>query len=325
MTAQFSSDDAPILIIGPQRSGSTLLATMLNAHPRIFIANEAKVFVGLLPGADSNGTSLSKEVVAEILRDLEKNEMAHHAPLPDAGQVLADMDPPTVPSLIRSLFRLLAVREGKERWGEKTAVAYRQLDEIRRSFPEARLIGLDRDPWQIAASYEKKIPKWGAIGGLVHWIDYRRALARQDANFQIHIVSYEKLITKPEETLRELCAYLGEDFSPMMLEFHRTERASKLRTSSVFSGVSRPLFVPPEPSPHLRRGIQSRLIQTLIDIGHSTNSQTLRPGIWERTLRVGLFIRASLWELRSREFRARLFRAFANRKRAWRAARQTPQ
>jgi hypothetical protein len=311
---------APILIIGPPRSGSTLLATMLNAHPRLFIANEAKVLVTLLPRASTYGTSLSKEVVAEILRDLEQNELAHHAPLPRAEELLPAMGPPTVSALIRRLFQLLAHREGKARWGEKTAVAYRRLDEIRRSFPEACLIALDRDPWQIASSYDKRIPKWGALGGLMDWIDYRRALARQGSSFQIHIVSYEKLVTKPEDTLREVCAYLGEDFCPTMLEFHRTERAAKLKTSPEFAGASRPLFAPPKPSAHLRQGIRSRLIQTLIDTGHRTNSRALRPGLWELLLRAGLFARASLWELRQPDFRYRLFRGFANRKRAWQAA-----
>jgi hypothetical protein len=305
----------PVLIIGPPRSGTTLLATMLNAHPRIFVAHEAKVFVKLLPRSRSYGSALSVDTAGGILRDLETNELLSYAPLPTPGQVSGRMSERTIPALIRSLFELLAEREGKARWGEKTAVAYRQLDAIRAAYPDALLMGMDRDPLQIASSYQKTIPKWGALGGLTNWIDYRRALARQVSAFPFHVVSYDNLTSSPEEELRRVCAYIGEEFHPAMLDFHRTERAARLKGSREFGGVARGLFRPAPPDDRLRRGFQGRMVNMLLAAGSAA-----RPGWRERVLRAGLFVRALLWDLRQPEFRRRLQRIIDHRRRAWQAA-----
>lgn len=40
---------------------------------------------------------------------------------------------------------------------------------------------------------------------------------------QVKVIKYEELVQSPEETLKALCAFLGEDYSPRMLEYHRTE------------------------------------------------------------------------------------------------------
>jgi hypothetical protein len=301
----------PILIIGPPRSGTTLLATMINAHPRIFVANEAKVLTSLLPGSTVFDASLSRETVAAILRDLEDNELASYAPLPDAAAVLQAAERPSIPAVIGALFETLAAREGKPRWGEKTAVAYRRLDAIRAAFPDALLIGMDRDPMQIAASYQKTIPKWGAFGGLINWLDYHRAIARQDAAFRMHVVSYAQLTSAPEEALRRVCAFIGEEFDTAMLEFHSTGRAASLQGKPEFAGVSRRLFTPVPPDPRLARGFRGRLGKMLIAAARSPKQP---PGIQERALRGCLFVRAALWEAVQPQFRSRLLR----RLRRWR-------
>jgi hypothetical protein len=49
-------------------------------------------------------------------------------------------------------------------------------------------------------------------------------------------VRYEDLVAEPEETVRTLCAFLGEAFEPAMLGFHRTAArylAHEIRTPAV--------------------------------------------------------------------------------------------
>ena len=304
-----TEQDAPILIIGPPRSGTTLLATMLNAHPHLFVANEAKVFVRLLPRAGNVQTPLSEERAASVLRELERNEMSAHAPLPRAEEMLAGARETTVPEFLRELFRRLAAREGKRRWGEKTAVAYRNLDAIRAAFPDARFLGLDREPEQIADSYERMVPKWGALGGLVHWIDYHRAVARQDATFEIRRVSYGRLVEEPEDTLRGVCAFVGEEYVPEMLQFHRTARARQLSGSPVFSGASRPLYQHSRRSSPGTSGFHGGLMRRLVEVGKHAGATTLQPQLWERVVRCSLWVRASLWEIRQPDFWRRIIRS----------------
>ena len=52
MTTPPDPDRAPIFLIGCGRSGTSLLRSMLNAHPRIYLLQESAFFswTGKLPG-----------------------------------------------------------------------------------------------------------------------------------------------------------------------------------------------------------------------------------------------------------------------------------
>lgn len=299
-----SDSVAPVLIIGPPRSGSTLLATMLNAHPRLFIANEAKVFVQWLPGALDQ--PVGEPLADKLIADLESNELEGLAPLPGGREVLNRAADKTMPGFLRALFEMLADREGKARWGEKTAVAYRALAEIRSAFPDAQLLALDRDPQQIAASFDKMIPKWGGLGGLLEWIDFRRAVTESAA--PIHMVSYQGLIRDPEGTLRQVCAFLGEEFDPAMLEYFKTPRAKALEASPVFAGASRPIDPEKQQAAPVLQGIRGRLAQWLLEVGNRSGDGLMRPSWGERILRAMLFVKATAWELGQPDFTHRVFR-----------------
>lgn len=310
-------DSSPIFIIGPPRSGSTLLTTMLNAHPRIFMANESKVLVTWLPQAGNFRRPLSEAAAAGILKDLESAELAPYRPLPTVQEIFDSLAVPDLPGLIRELLRQLAHREGKVRWGEKTAVAYRQLEAIRRAFPDGLLIGMVRDPMQIGSSYERMIPKWGALGGLLEWIDYQRTLASQLHELKILLVPYDELTKRPNDTLERVCTYIGEDFSPHMLEFHRTSRANQLQDSPLFAGASRPLYVPAATPAASGSLLRRRLIRGLLRIADEVSPGRTRPPVWESALRVLLFLRAGLWELRQPDAWHRLRRTLRIKLHGW--------
>ena len=42
---ELDSSLSPIFVVGTGRSGTTLLRTMLNAHPRIYLTHEASFYV----------------------------------------------------------------------------------------------------------------------------------------------------------------------------------------------------------------------------------------------------------------------------------------
>jgi hypothetical protein len=232
----------PVLIIGAPRSGTTLLATMLNAHPRLFVANEAKILLHVLRRVRDPHAPVSRAELAGLLERAGKRELSGYAPLPALEQVLPEDAQPTYANLLNGLFAALARSEHKVRWGEKTAVAYRGLASLASAFPDARFIAVFRDPIDVARSYAKVNPKWGRIGALVHLTEFHRALALHRSAIALHIVDYRQLVTHPDSTLREICAFIGEDYSPQMLAFDTTARARNLSASPVFSGASRPLY-----------------------------------------------------------------------------------
>lgn len=296
MASLEKSNTQPIFIIGAPRSGTTLLTTMLNAHPDIFMANEAKIFVRLLPHMDKYPSPINKKTADSILKQLETQELHYLRPLPAANEVLrTDMDM-TLTMFLRSLFETLAEREGKKRWGEKTAVAYRQLNLISKSFPDAILLAVERDPYKMAASYIKINPKWGAMGAVIHWLDFKRAIARKvSPESKILIITYENLVTNPESTLQEVCNHIGEKFDIAMLDFHKTARAASLASSKTYEGSAKPLYRSAEPPDDLRRGLSGLIINHLI-----INAPLIetRPTLAYLTIKAWVYTRAVLWEIK---------------------------
>ena len=293
-------NDKPILIIGPPRSGTTLLATMLNSHSRIFVANEAKVFVRLLPNVLKKSLKIDINLAREIIGGLESNELYYLKPLPAANEVLEE-DAFLSPSIfIRRLFKKIAEHEGKVRWGEKTAVAYRHVSLIRDCFPDAVFLGLDREPYEIAASYIKVNPKWGALGAIVHWLDFRRAIFSQGADFDYLMVSYRVLVTDPESTLAGICERIGEPYENNMLRFYDSDRARALSVDATFNGASKPLYSTSEPPEKLHSGFTGYLISHLISADPLREPVQRRLCLIFPVLKVWVYARAFLWEIFNR-------------------------
>jgi hypothetical protein len=140
----------------------------------------------------------------------------------------------------RTIFRVLmeeyARRAGKLRWGEKTPHHRDHIGEILEWFPDARIIFMIRDPRAVCASM-CSVP-WrgngrGVVGSralrrpirlrrIIHdaalWqeaIDRFAALAFSDP--RLSIVRYEDLVTDSVETLRDMCAFIGEEYCQGMI------------------------------------------------------------------------------------------------------------
>lgn len=123
------------------------------------------------------------------------------------------------------LFALLeehyAERLGKPRWGDKSLNTERYARAIFEAYPDVRMIHMMRDPRD---RYSSSLRRWKVIrsgigGATALW---QSTVGLAERNLALHpaaykIVRYEDLVSQPEETLREICAFIGEDYSPEML------------------------------------------------------------------------------------------------------------
>lgn len=206
-------------IVGVGRSGTTLLRLMLDAHPALAIPAET-LFLEKLAGL----THISREQFLDIVTGAATWENLTL----DAGELRGAIDalePFTLPGAIRCFFRLYAQRRSKIRWGDKMPYYRVFMADIQNLLPEAHFIHIIRDGRDSALSYqglwfgpgddfEKQARFWrGEImkartqaAGLKHYSEVR----------------YEALVTKPEETLRQICAGIALDFDPAMLTYHRS-------------------------------------------------------------------------------------------------------
>lgn len=220
----------PIFIVGANRSGTTLLRLLLNAHSEIAIPDEINYFYGFdtLESSYENWETPSfpeNSYSTFVDRFLEDNRST--VPDLDLEAVRAEIleGPPSLRRPYRILLERWAEHQGASRWGEKTPGNIYHSNILIDMFPDAKFIHLVRDPRAGVASmkrvsfflddapfnalYRRKIMTHGRA-----WF-FRSVPTSQRIELR-----YEDLVTASEDTLQKLCTFLEVAYEPSMLRFH---------------------------------------------------------------------------------------------------------
>jgi hypothetical protein len=238
----------PIFVGGCPRSGTTLLRTMLDSHPHLAVPLETHFVVpawrhrsmfGDLSEADN------RRGVARWIIELRKSRYSDRIGIP--REQLMDAfaaAPPTLGSLMESVFTLYAEREGKPRWGDKRPSYSQNLNVVFDMWPNARFVNVVRDPRACVASMRKAFPGWGRpVSAVEIWErtdrNVRAALRKLPAD-QITEIRYEDLIADPEGVLKRLCAFYDLDPAHIedMLAYHTGEY---LPTGQIHENAGKPV------------------------------------------------------------------------------------
>ncbi len=211
---------APIFVVGVPRSGTTLLAAMLNAHPRIAISPETFFLEWALRRPPA---SLARDAGFDDFWD----EYARSTPFAaldlDAEGLRQRFKTSTARSfadLFAVILRTYAAAHDKPRCGEKTPRHYLYVDTLLEWFPRARVTFVVRDPRAVAASL--LLVPWASNDAEEHGWRWRRSmelLARFERDPRVIATRYEDLVRQPEEALKRLCTHVDEAFENDMLEF----------------------------------------------------------------------------------------------------------
>ena len=217
----------PIYIGGLDRSGKTTMRAFLASHSNIAIpavgSNMWTYFYrqfGDLGRADNFERCLTAMLRYKHVAFLK----------PDADRLRREFAQGA--STYARLFELFLVhfaeREGKPRWGVQTGLIERYADELFDAHPGVKIIHMIRDPRD---RYEASITKWpkgkGRAGGAVARWRYSATLAERHARRHPDaylIVRFEDLIRRPETTVRDVCAFIGEQFEPSMMHMGGAEK-----------------------------------------------------------------------------------------------------
>lgn len=220
-------NDRPIIVVGCARSGTTLLQSMIHAHPRLAMPPENRFMMKLYSERTNYGDLRTPEGVEKLADALcEKGTK-----LKDLGLTRADVrarlheTPATLGSMVGSVLQSYAELHGRARWGDKRPNYIQFVDRVMALFPDAQLVHIIRDGRDSAASL-LTMPWWdhGYMAAVAKWKDaiiagnQARADYGSDSYYEFR---YEDLTADPETALRGLCEYLGEDFHEAMLEPHR--------------------------------------------------------------------------------------------------------
>jgi hypothetical protein len=224
---------APVVVLGVSRSGTTLLKEMLDTHPRLAIPPESYFIPQLW---DRHGKRPDPErFVSDIGRLARVREW---------GVTPADVwerlpDQPAFADAIQAVYRAYADTRGKPRYGDKTPAYMQRLGVLENAFPGAQYVHLVRDGRDAGLSFieMRRRPRfnWARPRGLgafaAQWrreVEGARRFGSERAAGRYLELRYEDLVADPETTLRGLCGFLGLEFDPEMLAYHRSQGAGAL-------------------------------------------------------------------------------------------------
>lgn len=211
-----------ILIVGPPRSGTTLLRRLIDAHPNIACPPETYLF----------------NAAARFL-DCER-----FAPGVDIGVLgglgLAGFDDAQVLERLREFafgfLRDYAKAQAKPRWAEKTAFSGFHLPAIRRLCSgHVQFVCLQRHGLDAIPSLADLVTKTGGYVAELHahvrrhadpmialahaWVEAANAVADVvEQEDDVIDLRYEDLVRDPAATLQRLFAFLGEDCPDGLIE-----------------------------------------------------------------------------------------------------------
>jgi hypothetical protein len=226
--------DAPVIVLGVRRSGTTLLRVMLDRNPALAVPDES-YFVPQL--ARRHGGTVEPASFVDDLRRLPT--LAEWGVSAEA--VAARLRPGmTTGEAIAAVFEAYAVERGKPRWGDKTPLYMQHLPLLEHLFPEASFVHLIRDGRDAALSFLSvqegiMTEGWGyprdAAGFACQWateVRAARALGKRVGPGRYLELRYEALVADPAGELRRTCSFAGLEYDEAMLGYvGRTESAKK--------------------------------------------------------------------------------------------------
>ncbi len=215
-----------LFVIGPPRSGSTLLMRMLSSHSAIYSRAEPHLLTPLahLGYYDTVERApfdhlQAQQSVREFVADLPRGEEDYL----DACRAYTDV-----------LYgRMLAARgQGKPLFLDKTPANALVLPFIVTLYPRARYVVLTRHPAAIWSSYANSFFDGDYVAARTFNPILNRYVPAMARFLRAHPapmvrIAYEDLVQRPEEEMRRLFAFLELPFEPGVIDYGAHEHETK--------------------------------------------------------------------------------------------------
>lgn len=235
------STTAPLFVVGPLRSGTSLLYALLNQHPQIALMYECDIWH--FPQAFS-----SLRFKGDWLTRLEfygRSLSRHRLILGDRLDGLESVHTP------QDLYRVFAQNKDARFFGEKSPFYCDRLGQLAKNHPGCSFILIWRNPLEIYHSIEEAAHKsyyFRRRGMLNRLIFYQERMIHEAASLirsgnRVHHITYADLIDRREESCRGICRFLEIEFDQKMMDLAGADLSAVFNTPQ---------------HEHLRRGIIER-------------------------------------------------------------------
>jgi Sulfotransferase family len=237
-----------LFVVGCGRSGTTVLRTILDAHPELAVTHEAK-FVAPLGIRRRRYERPDGFDADRLIHDLLADPGVRGNLGLDDGWLRDALATPVrdYPEAVRRIFAAYAARQDKRRYGDKMPGAVLRIPLLAELFPEARFVHIIRDGRDVALSSmaiegQDRDPVAWALNWKARVTAGRRAGGELGPD-RYHEVRYEELLERPAEIIAGVCAFLDLAYDPAMLRFFEQQDRvpAKVRSNPRHARLAEPL------------------------------------------------------------------------------------
>lgn len=219
--------EEPIFIVACPRSGTTILATLLNNHSKIASATETHFFNYVSSQKKYKWKDFDLAQLTEFLDESRINDFFTVAKLSKEDFISSFEEDFKIhrdaeenkKQVFNLMMQELCKAKGKERFCEKTPQHLQNVKKILSIYPKAKIINLIRDGRDTVNSLIKM--PWrpeGLINNSRFWKKYISYGLKAQDEFEKSFpesfitVRYEDLLKNPAETMQEITSFVGVDF-----------------------------------------------------------------------------------------------------------------
>lgn len=261
-----------LLVTGERRSGTTLLANLLNAAEQITVYRDFLHIARLARAidVDSLDVPLTLSQKKALIHYFETAEITRRL------EGVVSLAPPDFETLISFYTAILDQigYPGDLVVGHKTTSAHNAINVLLRHVPLLKVVYVLRDPRDVTLSAVKRFPHQPWSMHIARWRQayetMARHLAQDDTRARSHIIRFEDLLLNPDDSLSSLARFLGIDEirQPEVM----TDYGQQWQDNSSFDDIRRGLDTTPvgrwrRQDPALGRIVELLLHDLMIDAG----------------------------------------------------------
>src|SRR4051794_20264863 len=196
-----------------------MLRLILDGSPDVAIPTESMILVDFAGRADA--ALATDEKFERLARAVGRHPKVREWGLPGGPPLRQGRTGPAAyRAALEAPFLAYAELHGKPRWGDKTPYYVGELDQVKRVFPEARIVNLVRDGRDVALSL-LRVPfgpgnVWAAARQWRAAVDAGDAASARYGD-DVLTIRYEDLVLDPEPVVRRVCEFCEIAYRPQML------------------------------------------------------------------------------------------------------------
>lgn len=246
--------DAPcVFVVGNSRSGTTMMGRVLGRHTAVFTFNELHFFEQLwTPEANPDPlTPDAAQALAARVLTIQHDSYYHQGDparfTAEAATAIASLQPPIYPpQVLGAVFEHMARANGKQWACDQTPRNLYYLDEILQLFPNAYVVVMVRDARDVLLSQKNRwrrrflgspnvplkqtLRVWSQYHPITTSMLWRSGIVTGDrfnGRERVYTMRFEDLVQQPEAKLRDLCAFIGLEFEPEMMQVPRIHSSNR--------------------------------------------------------------------------------------------------